>query len=180
MNELMLTGWLPEVGGMRVRVGKRTGRALGASSVVLTSEGAKASEAVGGGGGYFGAKARSARATEGLGEGVGVRGRTGAGRSRVGRDRAEMGPRWGSMRSGRAPRLGRDLGEGPGAALHSTLTLDACVRGLERTSGCSVLGGGRCALRRTRKILSVHVACAEMLPRLRLKTAEMFASRKRP
>ena len=34
-----------------------------------TSEGARASEAVGGGGGRFGAKARSARATEGLGEG---------------------------------------------------------------------------------------------------------------
>ena len=75
MNELMMTGWLPESGGCG-DVGKRTGRALGARSVVATSEGAKASdsEAIGGGGGRFGAKARSARATEGLGEGFGVRG----------------------------------------------------------------------------------------------------------
>ena len=37
---------------------------MGARSVVATSEGAKASEAVGGGRGRLGAKARSARATE--------------------------------------------------------------------------------------------------------------------
>ena len=56
---------------------------MGARSVVPTSEGAGASEAVGGGGGRFGAKARSARATEGLGEGFGLLGGAGASRSRV-------------------------------------------------------------------------------------------------
>ena len=64
----------------------------------------------------FGAKARSARATEGLGlgEGFRVRGGTGAGRSRVGggvggRDRAEMGPRGSEVgsRSGVGSRFGR-------------------------------------------------------------------------
>ena len=47
VNELMMTGWLPfpRSGGCG-DVGKRTGRALGARSVVVTSEGAKASEAV--------------------------------------------------------------------------------------------------------------------------------------
>ena len=43
---MMMTGWLPEVGEMRGDAGKCTGRALGARSVVATSEGAKASEAV--------------------------------------------------------------------------------------------------------------------------------------
>ena len=43
VNELMMTGWLPMVGGCG-HVGKRSGHALGASSVVLTSEGARASE----------------------------------------------------------------------------------------------------------------------------------------
>ena len=57
---------------------------LGASSVVLTSEGAKASEAVGGGGGRFGAKARSARATERSVRTVRVREGAGGDRSRVG------------------------------------------------------------------------------------------------
>ena len=48
VDEVMITGGLPEVG---VRgdaesgdVGKRTGRALGARSVVVTSEGARGSE----------------------------------------------------------------------------------------------------------------------------------------
>ena len=67
-------------------VGKRAGHALGARSVVATSEGAKASEAVGGGrgGGRFGAKARSARATEGSVRTVRVREGAGGDRSRVG------------------------------------------------------------------------------------------------
>ena len=73
VNELILTGWLPVVEGGCGDVGKRAAsRVRGASSVVATSEGAKASEAVGGGGGRFGAKARSARATEGLGWGRGA------------------------------------------------------------------------------------------------------------
>ena len=72
------------------------------------------------GGGRFGAKARSARATEGLGEGFGVRGGAGGGRGRAlgarfkrprsSRDIAE-GEAWGARTSGRAPRSGRDLGE---------------------------------------------------------------------
>ena len=65
------SGGLPWSGGCG-DVGKRAGHALGASLVVATSEGAGASEAVGGGGGRFGAKARSARATEGLGWGRGA------------------------------------------------------------------------------------------------------------
>ena len=85
LNELMMTGsgGFPWSGGCG-DVGKRAGHALGASLVVATSEGAGASEAVGGGGGRFGAKAGSARATERLGERGGVRGGGGAGRSRVG------------------------------------------------------------------------------------------------
>ena len=74
----------------------RTGRALGARSVVATSEGAKASEAVLEGGGRFGAKARSARATERSVRTVRVREGAGGERSRVrevadGRDGAERG-----------------------------------------------------------------------------------------
>ena len=45
VNELMMTDWLPEVGGGEL-VGKRAGRALGARSVVAISEGARATEAV--------------------------------------------------------------------------------------------------------------------------------------
>ena len=45
VNELMMTVGFPRLGGCG-DVGKRTGRALGARSVVVTSEGAKASEAV--------------------------------------------------------------------------------------------------------------------------------------